>query len=190
MHSITLRLPISFQQEVGDGPVPWCSPDQLSFVAEQVSHHPPISAFYAEHVNKRIQFDAWVWTKSKFLGLSIGVHNIGRGLVTLLDLGEEYTLTFPNGYGRLVNFVSFLILIISLMQMIWKTFFFLNSIQKCFQSYFINFPLFPQKFYLTSKFSARLISNITRCTHSNYITNMDKLCKWHGILQLQFFLYF
>ncbi|XP_028027331.1 oxysterol-binding protein-related protein 9 [Bombyx mandarina] len=88
------------KQEVGDGPVPWCSPDQLSFVAEQVSHHPPISAFYAEHVNKRIQFEAWVWTKSKFLGLSIGVHNIGKGTVTLIDLGEEYTLTFPNGYGR------------------------------------------------------------------------------------------
>ncbi|XP_072942354.1 oxysterol-binding protein-related protein 9 isoform X2 [Epargyreus clarus] len=88
------------KQEVGDGPVPWCSPDQLSFVAEQVSHHPPISAFYAEHVNKRIQFEAWVWTKSKFLGLSIGVHNIGRGVVTLLELGEQYTLTFPNGYGR------------------------------------------------------------------------------------------
>ncbi|CAD0202972.1 unnamed protein product [Chrysodeixis includens] len=88
------------KQEVGDGPVPWCTPDQLSFVAEQVSHHPPISAFYAEHVNKRIQFEAWVWTKSKFLGLSIGVHNIGKGTVTLLDTGEEYTLTFPNGYGR------------------------------------------------------------------------------------------
>ncbi|XP_053614682.1 oxysterol-binding protein-related protein 9 isoform X2 [Plodia interpunctella] len=88
------------KQEVGDGPVPWCSPEQLSFVAEQVSHHPPISAFYAEHVNKRIQFEAWVWTKSKFLGLSIGVHNIGKGTVTLLDTGEEYTLTFPNGYGR------------------------------------------------------------------------------------------
>ncbi|KAJ0173942.1 hypothetical protein K1T71_010088 [Dendrolimus kikuchii] len=88
------------KQEVGDGPVPWCTPDQLSFVAEQVSHHPPISAFYAEHVNKRIQFEAWVWTKSKFLGLSIGVHNIGKGTVTLLDTEEEYTLTFPNGYGR------------------------------------------------------------------------------------------
>ncbi|XP_028177613.1 oxysterol-binding protein-related protein 9-like isoform X1 [Ostrinia furnacalis] len=88
------------EKEVGDGPVPWCTADQLSFVAEQVSHHPPISAFYAEHVNKRIQFEAWVWTKSKFLGLSIGVHNIGKGTVTLLDTGEEYTLTFPNGYGR------------------------------------------------------------------------------------------
>ncbi|XP_049876841.1 oxysterol-binding protein-related protein 9 isoform X2 [Pectinophora gossypiella] len=92
--------PANDKQEVGDGPVPWCTPDQLSFVAEQVSHHPPISAFYAEHVNKRIQFEAWVWTKSKFLGLSIGVHNIGKGTVTLLDTGEEYTLTFPNGYGR------------------------------------------------------------------------------------------
>lgn len=97
---------------MGDGPVPWCTPDQLSFVAEQVSHHPPISAFYAEHVNKRIQFDAWVWTKSKFLGLSIGVHNIGRGTVTLLDTGEEYTLTFPNGYGRSVSAASILYLYI------------------------------------------------------------------------------
>lgn len=26
---------------VDDGPVPWCSENQLSFVAEQVSHHPP-----------------------------------------------------------------------------------------------------------------------------------------------------
>lgn len=26
---------------VNDGPVPWCSREQLSFVAEQVSHHPP-----------------------------------------------------------------------------------------------------------------------------------------------------
>lgn len=26
---------------VNEGPVPWCGPDQLTFVAEQVSHHPP-----------------------------------------------------------------------------------------------------------------------------------------------------
>ena len=24
-----------------DGPIPWCRKDQLTFVAEQVSHHPP-----------------------------------------------------------------------------------------------------------------------------------------------------
>ncbi|XP_055619826.1 oxysterol-binding protein-related protein 9 isoform X2 [Toxorhynchites rutilus septentrionalis] len=86
--------------EVDDGPVPWCRRNQLTFIAEQVSHHPPISAFYAEHYNKKISFAAHVWTKSKFLGLSIGVHNIGQGTVTLCDLNEEYIVTFPNGYGR------------------------------------------------------------------------------------------
>ncbi|KAH0540230.1 hypothetical protein KQX54_014870 [Cotesia glomerata] len=83
-----------------DGPVPWCQNDQLCFIAEQVSHHPPVSAFYAEHRDKKICFNAHVWTKSKFLGLSIGVHNIGKGWINLLEYGEEYVLTFPNGYGR------------------------------------------------------------------------------------------
>ncbi|KAH8297393.1 hypothetical protein KR044_011214 [Drosophila immigrans] len=107
-------------KEVRDGPVPWCRRDQLTFLAEQVSHHPPskwalsdliiylfnfhnffaVSAFYAEHYNKKITFTAHVWTKSKFLGLSIGVHNIGEGVVTLVDRSEEYIVTFPNGYGR------------------------------------------------------------------------------------------
>ncbi|XP_063225170.1 oxysterol-binding protein-related protein 9 isoform X2 [Bacillus rossius redtenbacheri] len=87
-------------EPVTDGPVPWCSRSQLTFVAEQVSHHPPISAFYAEHYGKKISFCAHVWTKSKFLGLSIGVHNIGQGIISVLDYDEEYIVTFPNGYGR------------------------------------------------------------------------------------------
>ncbi|XP_019877169.2 oxysterol-binding protein-related protein 9 isoform X3 [Aethina tumida] len=88
------------EDEVPDGPVPWCKQNQLSFIAEQVSHHPPISAFYAEHYNKRISFNAYVYTKSKFLGLSVCVYNIGQGVVSVLDHDEEYVLTFPNGYGR------------------------------------------------------------------------------------------
>uniref|UniRef100_A0A672U3J8 Oxysterol-binding protein n=1 Tax=Strigops habroptila TaxID=2489341 RepID=A0A672U3J8_STRHB len=86
--------------EVSEGPVPWVSKSSVTFVAEQVSHHPPISAFYAECFSKRIQFNAHIWTKSKFLGMSIGVHNIGQGCVTCLDYDEHYILTFPNGYGR------------------------------------------------------------------------------------------
>ncbi|CAG0889302.1 unnamed protein product [Darwinula stevensoni] len=100
---------------VADGPFPGATQNQLSFVAEQVSHHPPdsfgisfyhclaicpVSAMYAEHLEKRIAFNAHIWTKSKFLGLSIGVHNIGQGCVSLLDHQEEYIITFPNGYGR------------------------------------------------------------------------------------------
>lgn len=87
-------------RKVHDGPVPWASEDQLTFVAEQVSHHPPISAFYAEHYNKRITFNAYIYTKSKFLGLSICVYNIGCGIVNVLDHDEQYVVTFPNGYGR------------------------------------------------------------------------------------------
>ncbi|XP_073419750.1 oxysterol-binding protein-related protein 9 isoform X2 [Dendrobates tinctorius] len=87
-------------EQVSEGPVPWASKNNVTFVAEQVSHHPPISAFYAECYNKRIQFNAHIWTKSKFLGMSIGVHNIGQGCVTCLDYDEHYILTFPNGYGR------------------------------------------------------------------------------------------
>ncbi|XP_071120798.1 oxysterol-binding protein-related protein 9-like isoform X4 [Mytilus edulis] len=86
--------------EQTDGPVPWASKDNLSFIAEQVSHHPPISAFYAEHFNKKISLDGYIWTKSKFLGLSIGVHMIGQGVISVIDHDEEYTITFPNGYGR------------------------------------------------------------------------------------------
>ncbi|KAK7889781.1 hypothetical protein WMY93_025341 [Mugilogobius chulae] len=92
---------ISTQMEtVSDGPVPWASSNSVCFVAEQVSHHPPISAFYAECLNRQIQFNAHIWTKSKFLGMSIGVHNIGQGCVSCLEYDEHYILTFPNGYGR------------------------------------------------------------------------------------------
>ncbi|XP_078354846.1 oxysterol-binding protein-related protein 9-like isoform X1 [Oculina patagonica] len=83
-----------------DGPVPWASEDDVTFLAEQVSHHPPISAFYAENFSKQISFNAHIWTKSKFLGLSVGVENIGQGCVSVLPYDEDYVLTFPNGYGR------------------------------------------------------------------------------------------
>lgn len=43
------------------------------------SNFSSVSAFYAECFNKKIQFNAHIWTKSKFLGMSIGVHNIGQG---------------------------------------------------------------------------------------------------------------
>ncbi|EHB04203.1 Oxysterol-binding protein-related protein 9 [Heterocephalus glaber] len=85
---------------VSEGPIPWISKNSVTFMAEQVSHHPPISAFYAECFNKKIQFSAHIWTKSKFLAMSIGVYNIGQNCVSCLDYDEHYILTFPNGYGR------------------------------------------------------------------------------------------
>jgi len=59
-----------------------------------------VSAFYAECPDKRISLDGYIWTKSKFLGLSIGVHMVGEAVISLLDWDEEYKITFPSGYGR------------------------------------------------------------------------------------------
>ncbi|PIO60350.1 Oxysterol-binding protein [Teladorsagia circumcincta] len=87
-------------ERTDSGPFPGSDINQLTFIAEQVSHHPPVSAFYAEHPAKRISFNAHIYTKSSFLGLSIGVANIGSGTVILHDFDERYTVTFPSGYGR------------------------------------------------------------------------------------------
>ena len=54
------------------------NPDAVMFLAEQVSHHPPISAFYAEHFGKKISLNAHIWTKSKFLGLSVGTSSLSE----------------------------------------------------------------------------------------------------------------
>lgn len=83
-----------------EGPIPWGTKEDVTFVAEQVSHHPPISAFYAECENKNVCFNAHIWTKSKFLGLSIGVHMAGTGNVFVSKYDEEYIMTFPNAYAR------------------------------------------------------------------------------------------
>lgn len=72
----------------------------LLFVAEQVSHHPPVSAFYAENPDKQISCCAHIYTKSKYLGLSVGVHNIGKGVISVLRHNETYVCTFPSAYGR------------------------------------------------------------------------------------------
>jgi len=81
-------------------PIPWCGGSDLVFLAEQVSHHPPISAFYVECGDKQISFTGHIYTKSAFLGMSVAVHNIGEGRVSLLATGEDYVVTFPSAYGR------------------------------------------------------------------------------------------
>ncbi|XP_005873192.1 PREDICTED: oxysterol-binding protein-related protein 11 [Myotis brandtii] len=72
----------------------------VRFVAEQVSHHPPVSGFYAECAERKMCVNAHVWTKSKFLGMSIGVTMVGEGILCLLEHGEEYTFSLPCAYAR------------------------------------------------------------------------------------------
>lgn len=58
---------------------------RVRFVAEQVSHHPPVSGFYCECRERRMCVNAHVWTKSKFMGMSVGVSMVGEGELVLHD---------------------------------------------------------------------------------------------------------
>ncbi|XP_056290378.1 oxysterol-binding protein-related protein 10-like isoform X2 [Pseudoliparis swirei] len=73
---------------------------RVGFVAEQVSHHPPVSGFYCECKEKRMCINSHVWTKSKFLGMSVGVSMVGEGILYLLEHDEEYVFTLPCAYAR------------------------------------------------------------------------------------------
>ncbi|XP_028452720.1 oxysterol-binding protein-related protein 10 isoform X2 [Perca flavescens] len=73
---------------------------RVRFVAEQVSHHPPVSGFYCECREKSMCVNAHVWTKSKFMGMSIGVSMVGEGVLCLLEHDEEYVFTLPCAYAR------------------------------------------------------------------------------------------
>ncbi|XP_034455061.1 oxysterol-binding protein-related protein 10 isoform X1 [Hippoglossus hippoglossus] len=73
---------------------------RVRFVAEQVSHHPPVSGFYCECRERQMCVNAHVWTKSKFMGMSIGVSMVGEGVLCLLEHDEEYVFTLPCAYAR------------------------------------------------------------------------------------------
>ncbi|XP_013997510.2 oxysterol-binding protein-related protein 10 isoform X3 [Salmo salar] len=73
---------------------------RVRFVAEQVSHHPPVSGFYCECPERSMFVNTHVWTRSKFMGMSIGVSMIGEGTLCLLEHDEEYVFTLPCAYAR------------------------------------------------------------------------------------------
>ena len=64
---------LSPPETVTTPPISWCGPTDLVFLAEQVSHHPPVSAFYAECQARNISFTGHIYTKSAFLGMSVAV---------------------------------------------------------------------------------------------------------------------
>ena len=91
---------VAQSDDIDGRPVPWAGDQSVAFLAEQVSHHPPISAFYAEQRSSGQFLNGYLWTKSKFLGLSIAVHMVGQAVISLPHYDEEYIVTFPSGYGR------------------------------------------------------------------------------------------
>ncbi|KAH0861747.1 hypothetical protein HID58_090008 [Brassica napus] len=65
----------------------------INFIAEQVSHHPPMSAAHAE--NEHFSYDCTSKLKSKLLGNSIDFYPVGRTRVTLKRDGVVLDLVPP-----------------------------------------------------------------------------------------------
>ncbi|XP_042819174.1 oxysterol-binding protein-related protein 1 isoform X1 [Panthera tigris] len=71
--------------------------DDLGFrlISEQVSHHPPISAFHAEGLNNDFIFHGSIYPKLKFWGKSVEAEPKGTITLELLEHSEAYTWTNP-----------------------------------------------------------------------------------------------
>lgn len=76
----------------------WAHPKTNSktfYIAEQVSHHPPISAFYVSNRKDGYSISCSILAKSKFYGNSVSAFMEGVGKLTFLKRGEDYTVTMP-----------------------------------------------------------------------------------------------
>ncbi|XP_032317413.1 oxysterol-binding protein-related protein 2 isoform X3 [Camelus dromedarius] len=65
------------------------------FISEQVSHHPPISAFYSEGLHRDFLFHGSIYPKLKFWGKSVEAEPRGTITLELLRHNEAYTWTNP-----------------------------------------------------------------------------------------------
>ncbi|KAF8940320.1 hypothetical protein BGZ58_006967 [Dissophora ornata] len=80
------------------------------YVAEQVSHHPPISAFYYASPENNLSIVGDLLPKSKFLGNSAATLMQGEIKVSFTNRpGEDYIITMPNIYARGILFGTMLL---------------------------------------------------------------------------------
>lgn len=70
------------------------------YIAEQVSHHPPVSAFYVTNRKEGFSITASILAKSKFYGNSTSAILDGTAVLTLLPRGENYSLTIPYAHCK------------------------------------------------------------------------------------------
>jgi len=76
------------------------------YIAEQVSHHPPISAYYYISPANKLVIAGELRPKSRFLGNSVSTIMEGQSQITLLGKPEdgEYVISMPNMYARGILF--------------------------------------------------------------------------------------
>jgi hypothetical protein len=78
------------------------------YVAEQTSHHPPVSSFFFANPANHIYVEGEIRPKSKFLGNSAAVNLCGGSRLSFPVVwpGEQYHITMPSIYARGILFGS------------------------------------------------------------------------------------
>ncbi|KAJ3037275.1 hypothetical protein HDV00_001840 [Rhizophlyctis rosea] len=88
----------------------WRLPDgtEAFYISEQVSHHPPASAYFYASPAADVYIEGDIEPKSKFLGNSAATIMQGNSVITFprSHPGEEYFVTMPNVYARGILFGS------------------------------------------------------------------------------------
>ncbi|KAL0224898.1 hypothetical protein RCL1_002810 [Eukaryota sp. TZLM3-RCL] len=81
------------------------SPSTIEFIAEQVSHHPPVSAFLMTAPQDGYSISCSLKAKSQFYGTSAAAVMLGQGTLSLHGVegsltSEDYHVTFPKYVSR------------------------------------------------------------------------------------------
>ncbi|XP_049330078.1 oxysterol-binding protein-related protein 8 isoform X5 [Astyanax mexicanus] len=81
----------------------WLHPKTSSktfYIAEQVSHHPPVSAFYISNRKDGFCLSGSILAKSKFYGNSLSAILDGEARLTFLNRGEDYIMNMPYAHCK------------------------------------------------------------------------------------------
>ncbi|XP_042814584.1 oxysterol-binding protein-related protein 5 isoform X2 [Panthera tigris] len=81
----------------------WFHPHTSShtfYIAEQVSHHPPVSAFHVSNRKDGFCISGNITAKSRFYGNSLSALLDGKATLTFLNRAEDYTLTMPYAHCK------------------------------------------------------------------------------------------
>uniref|UniRef100_A0A673KEP3 Oxysterol-binding protein n=1 Tax=Sinocyclocheilus rhinocerous TaxID=307959 RepID=A0A673KEP3_9TELE len=85
----------------------WLHPQTDSctfYIAEQVSHHPPVSAFYISNRKDGFCITGSILAKSKFYGNSLSAILDGKARLLFLTRDEEYIITMPYAHCKVLYF--------------------------------------------------------------------------------------
>nr|XP_022335054.1 oxysterol-binding protein-related protein 8-like isoform X4 [Crassostrea virginica] len=70
------------------------------YLAEQISHHPPVSAFHITNRQDGFNISGSILAKSKFYGNSLSAILDGTAKLTFLKRGEDYLITMPYAHCK------------------------------------------------------------------------------------------